>query len=104
MIVNLLSNAIKFTPEGGQIDVNASVDDAKLIFEVCDTGIGMDDEEIEKFQEAFVQGKAIDRSIKIEGAGLGLALVRRFNALLKGKIHIYSEKGEGTVVRLTIPI
>jgi signal transduction histidine kinase len=102
ILLNLLSNAIKFTPEGGRVNLSASVAAARLVFVVADTGIGMCPREIPIALEPFRQ---IDGSLtrRHEGTGLGLPLAKRLTELHDGKLEIASEPGKGTQVRIVLP-
>nr|WP_281500863.1 HAMP domain-containing sensor histidine kinase [Kordiimonas marina] len=102
ILLNLLSNAVKFTPNGGHVGLTATGTDKNVVIKVTDSGIGMTAEEIRRAMEPFVQ---IDNSLARahEGTGLGLPLVERFTTLLEGRMEIFSEKGQGTTITLTIP-
>ena len=102
VLFNVVGNAIKFTHRG---QVAVSVDAAArsdggidLRFEVADTGIGMDPEQVERFFQAFTQG---DSSIarRYGGSGLGLTIVRRLVELMGGQVQIDSRAGDGSTVR-----
>ena len=71
ILVNLLSNAVKFTPEGGQIKVEASLGDSAVIISVTDTGIGIAPEDHEAIFEEFRQ-VGTNYAQKREGTGLGI--------------------------------
>ncbi|MDX1737397.1 MAG: PAS domain-containing sensor histidine kinase [Alphaproteobacteria bacterium] len=104
ILFNILSNAIKFTPERGTLNVSLKKNrNGQAVFVVEDTGIGMDDKEISKAKEAFVQIEN-PYSRNYEGTGLGLPLVDRFTNLLGGSLEIESKKGKGTKVSIHIPI
>lgn len=103
MLTNLLSNAIKFTPEGGHVSVSGEVDSAgELRISVTDTGIGLDDFEIERVTSKFgtVDGR-LNKSAY--GLGLGLSLVHSLMRLHGGRVEIISQKGIGTTVTLVFP-
>ncbi len=103
ILLNLLSNAVKFTPEGGQIKVEARLGDASAIISVTDTGVGIAREDHEKIFEEFRQvGK--DYTKKREGTGLGLSLTRKFVELHGGKIWVESEIGKGSKFTFTLPV
>jgi PAS domain S-box-containing protein len=103
MLTNILSNAIKFTPEGGRITLSHEIDDeGYLRMSVTDTGVGLDEKEIEKALSPFGQ---IDVSLSrgTAGAGLGLTLVNSLIHLHGGRLEIFSQKGIGTTVTLVFP-
>jgi signal transduction histidine kinase len=100
--LNLLSNAIKFTPEGGRIEVGATLKDGLVEVSVSDTGVGIAPEDQEAVFEEFRQVGSADK--KVEGTGLGLTLCRKFVALHGGKIWVKSELGKGSTFRFTIPV
>jgi signal transduction histidine kinase/putative methionine-R-sulfoxide reductase with GAF domain len=103
ILLNLLSNAVKFTPEGGQIKVEASLGDSAVIVSVADTGIGIAREDQEAIFEEFRQvGK--DYAKKREGTGLGLTLTKKFVEMHGGKIWVESEVGKGSTFTFTLPI
>ncbi|MCR1955647.1 HAMP domain-containing histidine kinase [Clostridioides mangenotii] len=92
--INLIGNAIKFTEDGGRISVKLKDLNERVVVEISDSGIGMNEETIRHMFDKFYQG---DRSRLSEGNGLGLSLVRRIIDLCGGKIYIKSELGIGTL-------
>jgi signal transduction histidine kinase len=103
VLVNLLSNAVKFTPEGGQIKVEAGLGDSAVIVSVTDTGIGVAKEDQEAIFEEFRQASG-NYAQKREGTGLGLTLTKRFVEMHGGKIWVESEVGKGSKFTFTLPI
>jgi PAS domain S-box-containing protein len=102
ILLNLVGNSVKFT-ERGEVVIRVSwTAPDRLGFEVADTGIGMDDETIQRVFQPFVQA---DNSTtrRYGGTGLGLAITRRLTELLGGHLEIHSEVGVGTRVTLHIP-
>ena len=95
VLVNLLTNAVKFTPEGGRVGVRVYREDADLIAQVEDTGIGIPEEDQKRVFQEFYQ---VDGSYSREyhGTGLGLALVRRMMQMHRGTIALESEEGKGS--------
>ena len=103
VLVNLLSNAVKFTPEGGQIQVNARLGDGSVIISVTDTGIGIAKEDQEAIFEEFRQVGS-NYAEKREGTGLGLTLTRKFVEMHGGRIWVESEPGKGSTFTFILPI
>ena len=103
ILVNLLSNAVKFTPEGGQVKVEARLGESAAIVSVADTGIGIAKEDQEAIFEEFRQVGS-NYAQKREGTGLGLALTKRFVELHGGRIWVESEVGNGSTFTFTLPI
>src|SRR5512138_384425 len=64
VFLNLLSNALKFTPEGGRIDVHASVHDGAAEISVCDTGVGIAPEDQEAIFEEFRQVGSASKKVE----------------------------------------
>ena len=97
-LINLLSNAIKFT-QIGQVTLKVSEvehhDGISLLrFEVCDTGVGISPDQLQKITLPFEQvGNRNDRA---EGAGLGLAITQKLINLMGGTLKIESELGKGS--------
>ena len=102
MLLNLLSNALKFTPEGGRIDVRATMNEGMAEISVSDTGVGIAPEDQEAIFEEFRQVGTADK--KVEGTGLGLALSRKFIELHRGRIWVESEAGRGSTFTFTLPL
>ncbi len=108
ILFNLVGNALKFT-ERGRVTVEASPlhvrDDGSLraLFTVSDTGIGIAPHLFADIFEPFVQAEAA-YTRRFQGAGLGLAIVRRLVPLLGAALDIDSAEGEGTTVYLSLPL
>lgn len=102
ILFNLLTNAIKFTHEGG-VTLKADIEDHSLVFEVIDTGIGIDPKHHETIFLEFRQ--AHDEIEKTYGGtGLGLNITKRLINLFSGDIRFESEPKKGTVFTVTIPL
>lgn len=104
VLFNLLSNAIKFTPEGGRIDVIATlIDEDNFELRVSDTGPGIPATELNKIFEKFRQ---LDGSMtrSHSGTGLGLAIVKELVGVIGGSISVESVEGQGTVFSILLPI
>jgi len=101
--INLLSNAVKFTPRGGSITVSFPSDDlGRHGLEVRDTGIGIDEKDLERVILPFVQVES-SLSRNHGGTGLGLPLVKKIVELHDGTFLIDSRLGVGTIVTVWFP-
>jgi len=102
VLVNLIGNALKFTPEGGQITVEAKELDESIQIQVKDSGVGIAKENFSKLFDRFQQ---IDRipGPGAKGTGLGLAISKSIVELHKGKIWVESEIGKGSRFIFTLP-
>ncbi|MBI3827128.1 MAG: GAF domain-containing sensor histidine kinase [Candidatus Rokubacteria bacterium] len=101
VLLNLLSNALKFTPEGGRVDVRASIVDGFAEISVRDTGIGIAPGDHGAVFEEFRQVGSTEK--KAEGTGLGLSLARKFIELHGGRIWLESQIGAGSTFTFTLP-
>ena len=103
IVLNLVSNAIKFTERGGTVTAAASVEGARLVLRICDTGVGIAAEDLKRIGDPFFQaGKTYQR--RHEGTGLGLSIVKSLVALHGGEINLQSRLGEGTTVTVALPL
>jgi len=103
VIDNLLSNAIKYTPAGGRVTVTAHLDHDQAVIEVCDTGLGIPEEEMPRLFEAFFRSTSSEHQ-KIEGTGLGLSIVKSIVEQHGGQVSATSELGQGSTFRFTLPL
>lgn len=102
---NLISNAIKFTPEEGQVDVSILLkkeDDKNMLhIRVKDTGVGIDEEQLELIRSG--EGKSTDGTSGERGFGFGLSLVNHLVDSLGGHLTINTEIGKGTTFEVNLP-
>lgn len=98
---NIIGNAIKFTNKG-TVSVSYTVADKQLLFQIKDTGIGIEESQKNIIFERFSQA---DPSISRDfgGTGLGLAIAKACIQLFGGKIWVESKIGEGTSMYFSIP-
>jgi two-component system phosphate regulon sensor histidine kinase PhoR len=102
-VANLIDNASKYTPDGGQIRLNAKANGQYVLIEVSDNGIGIPAEDIPRIFERFYR---VDRSRSREmgGTGLGLSIVKHVAQVHGGHIEVESTPGKGTTFRLKLPM
>jgi signal transduction histidine kinase len=101
IILNLLDNAVKFT-ERGEIKITAFHQNGSLKLVVSDTGIGIQEQDLNRVFEEFHQGD-LSTARKYRGTGLGLAIVKKFVSLLGGEIAVESELGVGSTFTVVLP-
>jgi len=103
LFTNLIDNAIKYSYPTKQIILKLYRDDKWVYFSIEDEGIGIPSDKLNKITERFYRVDEA-RSRKVQGFGLGLALVKKITALHRGTLHIDSIEGKGTIVNIQLPI
>jgi PAS domain S-box-containing protein len=100
---NLVSNALKFTAEGGAVYVRMATRDGEAVVEVEDNGIGIaKDDQDQLFERFFRSSEATERAIP--GTGLGLTIAKAIVERHGGSIEVESAPGEGTTMRVRLPV
>lgn len=101
ILINLVNNGIKFTDAGG-VHIRCRAQQKWLMFEVIDTGIGIQADDMARLFRPFQQIRSgLDRVH--EGTGLGLSICQRLVHLLGGEITVKSVWGEGSTFTFTLP-
>lgn len=101
--INLVSNAAKFSPDGGRITVRARHrEDGEIAVSIIDNGPGMPEEEIATAMEAFSRG-ALAVKKAVDGAGLGLPIVKGLMTMHGGSLALRSKPGLGTEATVVFP-
>ena len=109
VLVNILSNAVKFTPDGETITFEARCQEKggdgyiNMHYRISDTGIGMSEEFTKEVFEEFAQEDS-DVRTQYHGAGLGMAIVKKYVDMMGGTISVQSKKQEGTTFTVDIPL
>lgn len=108
ILMNLLSNAVKYTQSFGKVSmevIQEKTDENKCCtrFIIADDGIGMSEKFIKRVFEPFEREETV-LSDKVEGTGLGMAIVKNLVDIMKGTIEIESRVNVGTQVIVTIPL
>ncbi len=100
VFINILDNAMKYTDHGGKIVAFAEMPNpATLIVSISDTGAGIPPEDLPHVKEKFYKANTT-----VRGSGIGLAVSDEIIRLHNGEIEVDSVLGEGTTVRITLPI
>jgi len=107
ILINLIGNSIKFTKDGDIwvriLKVNQNQGLYFVRFEVEDNGIGITKEKQENMFESFSQG-SVQINRKYGGTGLGLSIVKGLVDILRGKVYLKSELGQGTTFSVELPL
>jgi two-component system phosphate regulon sensor histidine kinase PhoR len=101
VLLNLIHNAVKFTPAGGSIHLSVSAQDEWIVYQVEDTGVGVDPEEIDRLFERFYKA---DRSRRSHGTGLGLAIAKHVVQAHGGSIEAERNRPHGMVFTFRLPV
>ena len=105
---NVISNAIKYNNMDGVVEINVEEDSDELIIKVCDNGIGIPKEDLEKIFKDFYRASNT-KQFGAEGSGLGLSVVKQIVERHNGTInvqspsHLSTNKYPGTCVKITLP-
>ncbi len=103
ILYNLLSNAFKFTPEGGRITAEVSLNDNMLRMTVADSGPGIHPDDLPHVFDRFFQTTRPDKPVE-GGTGIGLNLCKEYAGLLGGTIKVESTLGKGSTFRVAFPV
>lgn len=98
---HLVSNAIKYSPAGGRIGLMLAAHDDHYELQVSDEGIGMTQEQVAHIFDRFYRVDSTNTAV--QGAGLGMSIVRHVMLAHHGNVQVESRFGQGTLVRLTLP-
>ncbi|HEX2960852.1 MAG TPA: ATP-binding protein [Ignavibacteriales bacterium] len=108
ILFNLIGNAVKFT-DSGMVSVNVRAEaesenrgKVDLFFEVCDTGLGIPEDQFELIFEVFRQREG-QSTKKYGGTGLGLTITKRLVEMMNGRISVESKVGSGSTFRFNLP-
>jgi two-component system sensor histidine kinase KdpD len=104
VLVQLLENAAKYSPPESPIRITAEMQKGDTNFElsVADQGAGIDDMEQTLIFDKFYRGK--NQRYRVQGTGMGLAIVKAIVEAHGGKINVTSQLGCGSVFRIVLPI
>ncbi|HXG49655.1 MAG TPA: HAMP domain-containing sensor histidine kinase [Methylomirabilota bacterium] len=101
VFANLLDNAIKYTPEGGEVLLQARREVGAVVIRVRDNGIGIPADEQNRIWDRLFRG---DKSRSQRGLGLGLSLVKAIVEAHRGTVAVASEVGRGSEFTLRLPV
>jgi two-component system NtrC family sensor kinase len=99
---NLLTNALKYTQDNGGVFISAQQKENFVEIDMRDTGIGIASEDLPKIFDEFYRAPNA-KTFKIEGTGVGLAIVKEIVETHGGKIKVRSELGKGSTFTLSLP-
>jgi len=101
VLSNLISNAIKYNRPEGKVYISAHEQGDRVVLEVEDTGLGVDEKEIPFIFEQFYRGKA--KEIRnMQGTGIGLAIVQKILRAHGGHVEVRSRQGGGSIFSVHI--
>ena len=100
---NLLANALRYTEPGGQVELRVRPEGRSAVFEVSDTGVGIEAEDLKNVFVRFWRGDK-SRSRATGGAGIGLAIVHELVRAHDGRIDVDSRPGAGSTFRVRLPL
>ena len=104
VLSNLLTNAIKYTPAGGHIILNASVEDAFVLVSVTDNGIGIPQAALKQVFDMFCQVSKT-KNYSQGGLGIGLSLVQSLVQMHGGSVSAHSDgEGKGSTFTMKLPL
>ncbi len=102
VLQHLLENAAKYSPPGAAIFVSSEAKNSRLITSVADRGAGIDDLERSMIFDKFYRGQS--QRYRVQGTGMGLAIVKAIVEAHGGRIEVTSQLGHGSVFSFGLPI
>lgn len=103
VIENLLGNAVKYSPHGGNIHIQVHKNGNMAELSVKDEGVGICKDELPHIWERFHRGNN-QKSVMIEGSGLGLSVIKMVVDKHKGRVQVESKAGKGSKFTVQLPL
>lgn len=100
IIWNIVGNAISYTPPGGQVVVKSTLEDEQVAITIQDTGIGMDEQTMQRIFERFYRADPARTKL---GFGLGLPIARSIVTHYQGRIEVESQPDVGSTFTIYLP-
>lgn len=98
---NLVENALRYTPETGEVSVSVTSEDGDALIEVSDTGTGIEPDDLPHIFDRHYVGS--HRTVRKEGSGLGLSIVKGLVERMGGSVIAQSTVGKGTTITVRLP-
>ena len=102
VVINLLTNAVKYSPDGGEINIHAVLENDMLKVSVHDNGIGINAKNLNKIFELYYREEG--RAAQFQGMGIGLAISKDIIRRHRGRIWAESGSEKGSVFYFTLPL
>jgi two-component system sensor histidine kinase KdpD len=102
VLQHLLENAAKYSPADAPILISSEVNNDRLITSVADRGAGIDDLEQSLIFDKFYRGQS--QRYRVQGTGMGLAIVKALVEAHGGQIQVTSQLGHGSVFSFGLPV
>lgn len=102
VLQHLIENAVKYSPEKSPIFISSEMRNGRLITSVADRGVGIDDLERAMIFDKFYRGQS--QRYRVQGSGMGLAIVKAIVEAHEGRIEVTSQLGQGSVFSFGLPI
>jgi two-component system sensor histidine kinase KdpD len=102
VLQHLLENASKYSAEGTPIFISSEVRGDRLVTSVADRGAGIDDLERSMIFDKFYRGQS--QRFRVQGTGMGLAIVKAIVEAHNGRIEVTSQLGQGSVFSFGLPL
>ena len=103
VIVNLLDNAIKYSPKGAEITLSTRAAEGQAVLEVADRGPGIPEEALPQIFDRFFRADSV-RTHSINGAGLGLSIVRSICLAHGGSVEAANRRRGGCRITVRVPL
>jgi heavy metal sensor kinase len=103
LFMSVLDNAVKYTPAGGHLAIDLSLEDGQAVIELQDTGIGIAEKDLPHVFERFYRADQA-RSRETRGSGLGLSIAKWIAESHNGSIELQSRPGQGTKATIRLPL
>ncbi|MBW4467497.1 MAG: response regulator [Pegethrix bostrychoides GSE-TBD4-15B] len=101
VIAPVLDNALRYSPQGGSLLLQLTYVPSQVLIEIRDAGIGIPTAELDRICDQFYRAS---NAAAIPGQGLGLFVAQQIIAPTGGNLHVSSQLGVGTTVRITLPL
>lgn len=102
VLQHLIENAVKYSPAQAPIFISSEAKNGRLLTSVADRGIGIDDLERTMIFDKFYRGQS--QRYRVQGTGMGLAIVKAIVEAHEGRIEVTSQLGQGSVFSFGLPI